>query len=141
MAFGSSLAREETFPDSTWHERAAGGASGLERATFIADDDGRWVGMASGVAHHPDGEDHSPMLIGMFVDPSQRGRGVGAALVERVTTWVRSLGPARLFLWATATNRPAIALYERCGFTPTGETRPLAHTPSLREVCMVRRLR
>jgi RimJ/RimL family protein N-acetyltransferase len=141
LAFGSNLAREEAFSDSVWHERATSGASGAERATFIAEDNGRWVGMATGVSHHPDGDDRSPMLIGMFVDPSQRGRGVGAALVERVTEWVRGLGAERLFLWATSTNRPAIALYERCGFALTGETRPLDHTPSLREVLMVRSLR
>lgn len=81
------------------------------------------------------------MLIGMFVDASQRGRGVGAALVQHVTEWARALAAEHLYLWAVSTNRPAIVLYEKCGFTPTGETRPLEHTPSLREVCMKRRLR
>ena len=141
MAFGSNLAREEAFTDSTWHERASGAASGSDRATFIAVDAGQWVGMATGVARHPDGPEHSPMLISMFVDSSQRGRGVGAALVERVTEWARGLGATSLHLWATATNRTAIALYERCGFSLTGQSRPLEHTPSLREVSMVRDLR
>jgi GNAT superfamily N-acetyltransferase len=141
LAFGSNLAREEAFPESTWNERASGAASGSERATFIAIDAGQWVGMATGVANHPDGPDHSPMLISMFVDSSQRGRGVGAALVERVTEWARGIGAKSLHLWATSTNRSAIALYERCGFTPTGQSRPLEHTPSLREVAMVRDLR
>jgi GNAT superfamily N-acetyltransferase len=141
MAFGSNLAREEAFTESTWHERAAGAASGAERATFIAEEAGRWVGMATGVAHHPDGPEHSPMLISMFVESSQRGRGVGAALVERVTEWARALGAESLHLWATSTNRPAIACYERCAFTLTGQSRPLEHTPSLREVAMARDLR
>ena len=43
MAFGSNLAREETFPDSNWNERASGGAAGGDRATFIAEDAGQWV--------------------------------------------------------------------------------------------------
>jgi GNAT superfamily N-acetyltransferase len=141
LAFGSTLAQEEAFPESAWHERAAGGAAGSERATFVAEADGRWVGLANGVAHHPEGPRHSPMLIGMFVDATQRGQGVGAALVERVTEWARTLPVQHLYLWATSTNRPAIALYERCGFTPTGEDRPLEHTPSLREVLMRRSLR
>ena len=141
MAFGSNLAREQAFAESVWHERAAGGASGVERATFIAEEAGRWVGLATGVARHPDGPEHSPMLIGMFVDSTQRGRGVGAALVERVTEWTRALGAEHLYLWATSTNRPAIALYERCGFKHTEESRPLEHTPSLREVLMKRSLR
>ena len=141
LAFGSNLAREEAFADATWHERASGAAAGSERATFIAVDAGQWVGMATGVARHPDGPEYSPMLISMFVDSSQRGRGVGAALVERVTEWARGLGATSLHLWATATNRSAIALYERCGFALTGQTRPLEHTPSLQEVAMVRNLR
>ena len=140
-AFGSSLAREQAFPESTWHERAVGGASGSDRATFVAEEADRWVGMATGVARHPEDLDHSPILIGMFVDPTQRGRGVGAALVKTVTEWVRALAAEHLYLWATSTNRPAIALYGKCGFRLTAETRPLGHTPSLAEVLMVRSLR
>jgi len=140
-AFGSSLAREQTFPESTWHERAADGAAGSDRVTFVAEEAGQLVGLATGVARHQDGPDHSPMLIGMFVDSTQRGRGVGAALVERVTEWARTLAAPHLYLWATSTNRPAIALYEKCGFSQTRETRPLEHTPSLREVLMKRSLR
>jgi GNAT superfamily N-acetyltransferase len=140
MAFGSNLAREQAFPESAWHERAADGATGSDRATFIAEDAGRWIGLATGVARHPEGPAHSPMLVGMFVDSTQRGRGVGAALVERVTEWAHALAAPHLYLWATSTNRPAVALYERCGFSPTGETRPLEHTPSLREILMRRTL-
>ncbi len=50
MAFGSTLAREEAFPDRIWHERAAGGAGGDERVTFIAERDGQWIGLATGLA-------------------------------------------------------------------------------------------
>jgi GNAT superfamily N-acetyltransferase len=139
-AFGSTLGREQAFPESAWHERASGGADGADRAVFIAEDGDRWVGMATGVARHPEGPDRSPMLIGMFVDSTQRGRGVGAALVQRVAGWARTIHAEHLYLWAVLTNRPAIALYEKCGFRPTGQTRLLEHTPSLREVLMRRTL-
>jgi GNAT superfamily N-acetyltransferase len=141
LAFGSTLAREQAFDESVWHERAAGAAAGSARATFVAEEQGQWVGMATGVARHPDDLEHSPILVGMFVDGARRGRGAGAALVDRVTDWVRTLPAERLYLWATSTNRPAVALYEKCGFQRTAETRPLDHTPSLIEVLMVRRLR
>ena len=138
-ACGSSLAREQAFAESSG-TRGIGGAAGADRVTFVAEEAGRLVGLATGVARHQDGPDHSPMLIGMFVDSTQRGRGVGAALVERVTEWARTLAAPHLYLWATSTNRPAIALYEKCGFSQTEETRPLDHTPSRREVLMKRRL-
>jgi GNAT superfamily N-acetyltransferase len=76
------------------------------------------------------------MLVGMFVDSVQRGRGVGAALVQAVTEWAHALSAPHLYLWATSTNRSAISLYEK----QTGEARPLEHTPSLREVLMKRSL-
>jgi hypothetical protein len=34
-------------------------------------------------------------------------------------------------LRVTASNDPAVALYEKCGFSRTGESKPLAHSPSL----------
>jgi len=140
-AFGSTLAREEAFPDSLWHERAARGASGGDGVTFIAEQDGRWVGLATGLAEDPEGPKPSgPVLVGMFVDGAERRHGAGAALVEGVAAWARARGAVRLSLWVTAGNEPAIALYRKCGFRPTGETKPLAHTPTLAELRMVRDL-
>jgi len=139
LAFGSTLAREEAFADHVWHARAADGDGGDERATFIAERDGRWIGLATGLADNPDGP--GPMLVGMFVDPAERGRGVGRALVEAVTAWACAREAGCLSLWVGSANNPALALYAACGFRPTGETQPLAHTPVLTELRMVRDLR
>lgn len=137
MAFGSTLAREEAFSERVWDERAAGGATSNDRATFIAERDGEWIGLATGLAVDPDEPDRpEPVLVGMFVAPGARGRGVGAALVEAVASWARARGAVRLNLWVSAPNRPAIALYTRCGFQRTGESKPLAHTPSVTELRM-----
>jgi len=38
MAFGSTLAREQAFAESVWHELAADAAAGTERVTFIAEE-------------------------------------------------------------------------------------------------------
>ena len=142
MAFGSTLAREESFPENVWHERAAGGASGTDRVTFIAERDGMWVGLASGIARDPiNPTDPGPFLVGMFVDSTERGHGLGTALVEAVVAWARLRGAAKVYLWVTSTNTPAIALYDKCGFQRTGDTQPLAHSPSVTELQMVRDLR
>jgi GNAT superfamily N-acetyltransferase len=141
MAFGSTLAREEAFPESVWHDRAAGGASGTERATFVAQEGAQWVGLATGLAYDPDNEGHAPMLVGMFVDPVKRRSGVGAALVEAVVAWALASRAANLYLWVTSTNAPAIALYDKCGLRRTTAERPLGHCPSLLEFLMIRALR
>ena len=133
-AFGSTLAREEAFAENVWHERAAGGSAGGDRVTFIAELDGRWVGLATGLA--ADSGRSEPMLVGMFVDGTARRRGVGVALVESVLCWARAREARCLTLWATASNEAAIALYHRCGFRPTGAARALAHDPTLVEVEM-----
>lgn len=137
-AFGSTLAVEAAFPESVWHERASGGAVDVDRITFVAEDRGRWVGLATGLAGDYKGAGST--LVGMFVEGDARGQGVGRALVEAVVDWARSRGASQLSLWVTATNEPALALYRRCGFRPTGETEPIAHTPSLTEMRMARDL-
>ena len=140
-AFGSTLAHEAAFTDDVWRERAAGGASGDDRVTFVAEHDGRWLGIATGLASDPDvPDDPRPELVGMFVDREARGRGVGTALVNAVIDWARARRAGGLCLWATATNAPAVALYERCGFKSTGERKPLAHSPALELFRMARDL-
>jgi GNAT superfamily N-acetyltransferase len=139
-AFSSTLAREQAFPESLWHERAAGAASGSDRATFIAADGAQWIGCATGLAEDADRLGHAPILVGMFVDSVSRGKGIGAALVEAVAAWAGTLPATNLYLWVTATNRPAVALYDKCGFTRTADVRPLPHTPSLLEILMTRAL-
>jgi GNAT superfamily N-acetyltransferase len=132
-AFGSTLARESAFADTVWVERATHGAAGEDQVTYVAAEDDRLVGLATG---HLEGGRFD--LFGMFVEPEARGRGIGTALVAAVIGWASGRGATSLYLGVTETNRPAIALYERCGFRPTGVRRPLEHTPALTVLEMVR---
>jgi ribosomal protein S18 acetylase RimI-like enzyme len=72
----------------------------------------------------------------MYVRPQARGRGVGGALVAAVIGWARARDAASVHLWVTETNKPARLLYERCGFTLTGERQPLPSNPGLAEVAL-----
>jgi GNAT superfamily N-acetyltransferase len=141
-AFGSTLDQEEKFPERVWHERAERGAVGADRVTFVAEQGGQWIGIATGLARDPEEpNDPRPLLVGMFVAPEARRSGVGVALVDAVVRWARERGASSLSLWVTSTNNPAIALYDKCGFRRTEETKPLARFPSLTEFRMVRDLR
>ncbi len=57
----------------------------------------------------------------LYLDAALRGRGLGRALGEAVLAWCRRHGIARLVLWSDTRFDRAHALYERMGFTRTGE--------------------
>jgi ribosomal protein S18 acetylase RimI-like enzyme len=70
---------------------------------------------------------HKGQLWGVYVDPSLRGRGVGAALVRAVVERARR-HVAVLQLSVQIDNAPARALYRRLGFVAYGiERRALRH--------------
>jgi len=66
-------------------------------------------------------------LEDLFVRASARGTGLGRALVSECIAHARARGCARLELDVQADNAPALALYERSGFstTPKGPTHTL----------------
>jgi GNAT superfamily N-acetyltransferase len=137
MAYGSTFAREEAYPEGFWHERAANGAAGAKSVTFVGEHDHRLVAMATGFApdpdHHAASSTPSPMMVGVFVAGTARRQGLGVQLVDNVIEWARARGWAQLRVWITSGNAPALELYRRCGFRATGATRPSAHTPDLME--------
>jgi ribosomal protein S18 acetylase RimI-like enzyme len=52
------------------------------------------------------------------VAPSERGAGIGSALLDRVDEELEDAGIADVLIGAVATNTDAIRLYERRGFRP-----------------------
>lgn len=52
----------------------------------------------------------------MFVDSSERGKGIGRMLLERIETKARELNCCRLTLEVREDNHPARALYRKLGF-------------------------
>ena len=104
---------------------------------FVAEDDHEApAGMAFGIrdrAHADIGH-----VGGMWVDPGHRRRGAAVQLTEAVVEWSRAEAFRQVVLWVTETNAPAIALYRRCGFAPSGARRPLPSNPSLSVIEMSR---
>ena len=131
-AFASTLDRELAFAEADWQWRIANGCN------VIAYSDGTRsepVGLAGGYLH-----DDVPELIAMWVQPSARGSGVAAALVEAVADWAREQDADRLTLWVVEGNARAERLYLRLGFTRTGAAQPVPGNPALTEVEMARSL-
>jgi GNAT superfamily N-acetyltransferase len=97
----------------------------------IDDETGDWVGTMGGYLDAPG----SPMLVGVYVRPSHRGKeaGVADALLDTVVEWARSEGAA-LTLHVHEDNPRAVAYYRRRGFEPTGVTVPYVLDPESREL-------
>jgi ribosomal protein S18 acetylase RimI-like enzyme len=133
-AFGSTYAREAAFTEEQWRGRLASRAVTL---FAFADElaDGQPAGLA-GVYE----EDGVADIVSMWVRPAARGHGVGEALVMAAADWAKARDHETLYLWVTESNDAARKLYERCGFTVTGERQPLPSDPSLDEVRMRRGL-
>jgi len=139
-AFGSTLVAEQAYADDVWQERALGASGGRDRATFIAELGGVWIGAATGLANQFVGVNGIPLLVAMFVAASERRQGVGLKLVNAVIPWARDCGAHHLALWVASNNLAAAALYEQCGFRFTGNTKPHPHAPELVEKEMLRQL-
>jgi ribosomal protein S18 acetylase RimI-like enzyme len=120
-AFGSTLQRELGFDQETWRARLRN----PDGPTFLAFRDGAVVGL-DGVWMN-EGE---LMLVAMWVDPAARRSGVATTLTQAVVDWAKARGAKRVTLGVAENNDAARRLYERLGFTLTGEAEPLHSDPS-----------
>ena len=129
-AFGSTYEREAAFAEADWLRRIASGGTFLAYLPEVSASDP--AGLAGGYPESPD----TVELVSMYVPPRARGRGVGEALVAAVIDWARARNVTSVDLWVTETNKRARLLYERLGFTLTGDRQPLPSNPALSEIAM-----
>lgn len=63
---------------------------------------------------------HKGLVVGVFLDPTHRGRGLARALMEAVIEAARADGLVALRLGVTIGNEPAERLYRALGFRQYG---------------------
>lgn len=141
LAFGETLAQAESWGESEWRMRSARGEA-TDQILLAAIDGAtdRWIGTMGGfVASGPDVT--GPLLVGVYVAPSHRGRrfGVAAALLAQVEAWAKTFGDS-LFLHVHEHNPRAIAFYQRSGYRLTGKVEQYILNPGQRELEMVKEL-
>jgi GNAT superfamily N-acetyltransferase len=135
-AFASTYAEQAAFTEADWRDRISRGGTFLAYIPEV--NAAEPAGLAGGYL----GEERpgTVALISMFVRPQARGHGVGEALIAAVTEWGLARQATTMHLWVTETNSPARLLYDRCGFSLTGERQPLPSNPAVIEVAMARPL-
>ncbi|KAG8916869.1 hypothetical protein FRC01_002816 [Tulasnella sp. 417] len=127
-SFSSTVAREEAFSMDVWEERTTRTAFAFELATSP----GSAPGDEATLQEHPVGmvayywvePKETPLahLVGLWVHPAHRGKGLGSALVEWVVaqvlpSWTDNAAPkCMLQLEVGERNKEVIPMYERLGF-------------------------
>ncbi|HYJ49141.1 MAG TPA: GNAT family N-acetyltransferase [Microbacterium sp.] len=115
-------------PDEFWIERARIAASGDSVATLVATRGDHWIGALTVIVRQHGHTDHlgRPVaerradVVGVYVRPSERGRGVVDQLIATAAQWVAAQGLASVRLDVHRDNGRAQAAYRRVGFRPTG---------------------
>ncbi len=119
-AFAVTLDEERDGDEAHWLSWITGEGWDGAVATFVADDAGTLVGMATGF--RPDDELEVVHLFAMWVTPERRTEGIGRSLVDAVVAWaLEHPGIERVVLRVTETNVDAARFYASCKFEDTGE--------------------
>ena len=126
-----TLAEEEGLEEGDWRERVR---PTDERVWLAEEEDGRFLGIA--VVAFPEPDRARAWIFSTWVEPAQRGRGIGRELVEAALEWARARGAACAELEVNERMEAARRLYESCGFVPTGRTRALPTDPGATAIQM-----
>lgn len=93
-----------------------------DACVFVAEQDGQVVGYVyAGLEPMSWKElrDAAGFIHDVAVAEPYRGRGIGEALVQRASDWLRDHGAPRVLLWTAQRNAAAQRLFVRLGFRPT----------------------
>lgn len=93
-----------------------------DRIVFVATSgDGTVVGFAHAAAtDDEDGSSDVAQLYAIYLEERAAGRGIGGALLGRITGEMRRAGFTRAILWVLETNERARRFYEHTGWTWDG---------------------
>ena len=116
---------QEFGPDADKQRRALGMILSDARVgrVFVARQNGRAVAMASLLYTVSSAEGGRAALFeDLVVDPDERGKGIGTALLRHVVGAARAEGLTRITLMTDRGNKRAQALYRRLGFVASTMT-------------------
>ncbi len=96
-----------------WVEFGEGSAAGgLPSSRSVQPIAGLWLGNAIDQAS---GDRHAHIFL-LYVLPSHRRKGIGAALVRHAENWARERGDRQIGLQVFTSNRAALQLYQTLGY-------------------------
>jgi ribosomal protein S18 acetylase RimI-like enzyme len=111
---------EQSYALDTLCECIARCARAVDAHFLVAERDGRILGFL-----HYDCEGPEPELHRIYVEPAQKRRGIGSALLQELHR--RLASSDSYILMVVAANRPAVAFYERHGFVEAARVDGVAY--------------
>jgi ribosomal protein S18 acetylase RimI-like enzyme len=118
-SFLASADRLTEEPPEYWKGR-------LQSSTWAVAEQGNKVLGISAAKPPSEVDDYAPpekacFIESVWIDPAMRGNGFGERLVTYLMEQRRATGIQYFYLWVFKHNAPAIRLYERMAFKPTGQ--------------------
>ncbi|QIJ63468.1 GNAT family N-acetyltransferase [Streptomyces sp. JB150] len=144
LAFLETYETAVNRPDSFWRERTASVAEGGTGARQVIAEgaDGDWAGTVTVLVEEAGTTDWAGFpverrqghVVGVFVRPEYRGRGLSERLFEAVLAWCGEIGLERVRLIVHEDNERAQGFYRKMGFAPSGVVVPLQGREEEREL-------
>lgn len=114
-AFGSKYSDNILIYDEEWKKRVSRFASSSEACNFIAWINGTAAGMETCI------KEKQPSMFQMWVNPLHRKQGIAEKLVLHLQQWIKDQGQNLLVCSVYKSNKAALDLYLRLGFSQTHE--------------------
>jgi ribosomal protein S18 acetylase RimI-like enzyme len=111
LAYGSSYEEEEFFTEAEWRKK-------FELSTWYTSRSGNaYVGLLGVLFEKAKKMEHTADLVGFYVQPEYRGRGIGRAMMERAIAELHANPKIiKLRLGVNVLQENAVKLYEDLGF-------------------------
>jgi ribosomal protein S18 acetylase RimI-like enzyme len=118
-SFADSAEEHEQTTVETVRQRLAAGDP-AENFVVGAFEDGNLIGTAGFFRRPNNKERHKGHVWGVYVSPSQRGKGVGKALMQEIISRARQIAGIEQITLVASAKLPAQELYESVGFKGYG---------------------
>jgi RimJ/RimL family protein N-acetyltransferase len=93
----------------------------LRGLMFLSEVEGKQVGMAGLLFRSGRRNSHVATIVWVYVDPSERGKGVGKKLMDKILDTVqKDTSLKKLTLYVNSKQEAARKIYEKLGFKVTG---------------------
>lgn len=115
---------KECFADP-WSQNAIAEAAKYGTIFLLAEQDGKILGYLGMKPVLDEG-----YISNVAVTSSARGKGIGSALLEKLTSYAKENGIKTISLEVRPSNAPAIALYEKFGYKQVGRRKNFYSHPT-----------